>query len=34
MGLQEIGRGAWTDLAPDSEKWKALVTAVVNLDFL
>jgi hypothetical protein len=31
MDLQEIGWGAWIDLAQDWEKWRALVNAVTNL---
>jgi hypothetical protein len=33
MNLQEVGCGGvdWTELAPDRDRWWALVNAVMNL---
>jgi hypothetical protein len=35
MDLKEIGWGDmdWIDLAQDSDQWRALVSAVINLRF-
>ena len=35
MGLQEVGCGVmdWVDLAQNRDRWRALVTAVTNLQF-
>ena len=35
MNLQDVGWGAmaWIDLAQDRDRWRALVTAVMNLQF-
>ena len=32
MALQEVGRGVtdWIDLAQDTDRWRALVNAVMN----
>jgi len=33
MDLQEVGRGCedWMKLAPDRDRWRALVSTVMNL---
>ena len=33
MGLQEVGYGGmdWIDLAQDRDRWRTLVTAIMNL---
>ena len=31
VDLQEVGWGAWTGLAQDMDRWRALVNAAMNL---
>ena len=35
MGLQEVGRGSrnWMELAQDRDRWRALVSTVMNFGF-